>query len=69
LIVQAQGISSDSVIEVMVNGQVKGTIYAPGRDPSYVVTIGDNGGLDDEHAHPKNANEMMSVVRNVFLDR
>jgi hypothetical protein len=39
IVVQAEGIGSDSTIEVMVNGQVKGTIYAPGRDPSYVVTV------------------------------
>lgn len=39
IIVQAEGIRKDSVIEVMVNGDVKGTIYAPGNDPSYVVTI------------------------------
>lgn len=39
LIVQARGVSTASTIEVMVNGQVKGTIYAPGQDPSYVVTI------------------------------
>lgn len=40
--VQAEGIVNDSVIEVMVNGEVKGTIYAPGRDPSYIVTIGES---------------------------
>lgn len=39
LIIQAEGLTSDSIIEVMVNGEVKGTIYAPGRDPSYIVTI------------------------------
>ncbi len=39
IVVQAQGYSTASTIEVMVNGQVKGTIYAPGSDPSYVVTI------------------------------
>lgn len=39
IVVQAEGISQDSTIEVMVNGQIKGTIYAPGRDPSYVVTV------------------------------
>ena len=39
LVVQAQGYNTASTIEVMVNGQVKGTIYAPGADPSYVVTI------------------------------
>lgn len=41
LIVQAEGVGSNSMIEVMVNGEVKGTIYAPGRDPSYVVTVED----------------------------
>lgn len=39
LIVQARGVSAASTVEVMVNGQVKGTIYAPGQDPSYVVTV------------------------------
>lgn len=39
LIVQARGVSTASTVEVMVNGQVKGTIYAPGADPSYVVTV------------------------------
>lgn len=42
IIVQAEGIRNDSIIEVIVNGQIKGTIYAPGRDPSYVVTIGES---------------------------
>lgn len=41
IVVQAEGVYHDSMIEVMVNGEVKGTIYAPGRDPSYVVTIGE----------------------------
>ncbi len=41
IIVQASGIGQASTIEVMVNGEVKGTIYAPGADPSYVVTIED----------------------------
>lgn len=40
--VQAEGIYSDSMVEVMVNGEIKGTIYAPGRDPSYIVTIGES---------------------------
>lgn len=39
LIIQAEGISTDSTIEVVVNGQTKGTIFAPGSDPSYVVTV------------------------------
>ncbi len=39
LLIQAQGLDMDSTIEVMVNGEIKGTIYAPGKDPSYIVTI------------------------------
>lgn len=39
LVIQAEGVNQDSMIEVMVNGEIKGTIYAPGKDPSYVVTI------------------------------
>lgn len=40
LFVQAEGASSrDGMIEVIVNGETKGTIYVPGRDPSYVVTV------------------------------
>jgi hypothetical protein len=41
LVISAEGFWNDSTIEVMVNGIVKGTIYAPGNDPSYVVTIGE----------------------------
>ena len=29
------------MFDVVVNGDVKGTIYVPGRDPSYIVTVGD----------------------------
>lgn len=39
LVIQAEGLNRDSTVEVMVNGEVKGTIYAPGSDPSYIVTI------------------------------
>lgn len=39
LIINAEGIVSDSTVEIIVNGVVKGTIYAPGRDPEYVVTV------------------------------
>ena len=39
LVISAEGVGDDSQIEVMVNGIVKGTIYAPGRDPSYIVTV------------------------------
>jgi hypothetical protein len=39
LVIQAEGTTAGSTIEVMVNGQVKGTIQAPGHDPSFVVTV------------------------------
>lgn len=39
LVIQAEGVGRDSIVEVMVNGVVKGTLYAPGSDPSYVVTV------------------------------
>lgn len=39
IIVQADARWNDTTIEVIANGKVKGTIYIPRRDPSYVVTI------------------------------
>jgi hypothetical protein len=30
------------MFDVVVNGDVKGTVYVPGRDPSYFVTIEDS---------------------------
>lgn len=41
LIITAEGVRNDAKFEVMVNGDVKGSIYVPGRDPSYIVTIED----------------------------
>ncbi len=42
IFVQASGANSQSAtFQVVANGDVKGTIYVPGRDPSYVVTIGE----------------------------
>lgn len=41
IVVSAQAQSSDSMVEVVVNGKVKGTIFAPGVDPSYTVTVED----------------------------
>ena len=38
--VQAEGASrQDAMFEVWANGKPKGSIYVPGRDPSYIVTI------------------------------
>ena len=43
--VQASGVNSyTSTFQVVANGDVKGTVYVPGRDPSYVVTIGEVAG-------------------------
>jgi hypothetical protein len=42
LIISAEGLRNDAMFEVVVNGDVKGTVYVPGRDPSYFVTIEDS---------------------------
>lgn len=42
LIISAEGVRNDAMFDVVVNGDVKGTIYVPGRDPSYIVTIQDS---------------------------
>ncbi len=42
LYIQAEGYYTDSQAQVIVNGSVKGTLYVPGRDPSYVVTVEDD---------------------------
>ena len=39
LIISAEGVRNDAIFDVLVNGDIKGTIYVPGRDPSYYVTI------------------------------
>ncbi len=39
LFIQAEGYYNDAYAQVIVNGNVKGTLYVPGRDPSYVVTV------------------------------
>lgn len=41
LIISAEGVRNDAMFDVVVNGDVKGTIYVPGRDPSYFVTVED----------------------------
>lgn len=41
LIISAEGIRNDAMFDVVVNGDVKGTIFVPGRDPSYFVTVED----------------------------
>ena len=41
IFVQAEARGHDTTVNVLVNGVVKGTLYLPARDPSYVVTIGE----------------------------
>ena len=42
IVVRAQGSGwSSGTIEVLANGDVKGTIHVPGNDPSFIVTIAD----------------------------
>lgn len=41
LIISAEGVRNDAMFDVVVNGDVKGTVYVPGRDPSYFVTVED----------------------------
>lgn len=42
LVVQARPANRDGgIVDVLVNGEVKGTIYVPGTDPSYIVTVGE----------------------------
>jgi hypothetical protein len=39
IVISAYGIGQDAMFEVLVDHTVKGTIYVPGQDPSYTVTI------------------------------
>lgn len=41
LYIQAEGVNHDAYAQVIANGMVKGTLYVPGNDPHYVVTIAD----------------------------
>lgn len=41
LIISAEGVRNDAMFDVVINGDVKGTVYVPGRDPSYFVTVED----------------------------
>ena len=42
LYVSVEGIRSDAYFDVMINGDIKGTIYAPGRDPLYIINVADS---------------------------
>ena len=64
--VQASGYnSSSSTFQVLANGDAKGTIYVPGRDPSYIVTIGEvTSSIQFQHLSGGAANiKSISVVR------
>lgn len=60
LIISAEGIRSDAMFDVVVNGDVKGTVYVPGRDPSYFVTIEDEA--DSIEFVSRNGNAIISRI-------
>ena len=60
LIISAEGIRSDAMFDVVVNGDVKGTVYVPGRDPSYFVTVEDYS--DSIEFVSRNGNAIISRV-------
>ena len=60
LIISAEGIRNDAMFDVVVNGDVKGTIYVPGRDPSYFVTIEDY--TDSIEFVSRNGNAIISRI-------
>ncbi len=64
LIIEAEGIRRDATFEVIVNGEVKGTIYVPGRDPSYIVTIEDSTSSIEFMSRNGNAR-----IRKIFVVR
>ena len=39
IIVDAEGVYNDAQAQVMVGSEIKGTIYAPAKDPTYHITI------------------------------
>lgn len=41
LYISASGLRNDAYFDVMVNGETKGTVYVPGRDPSYIISVED----------------------------
>lgn len=40
--IDAFGVGGEGMFEVVVGGQVKGTVHVPGQDPKYIVTIADS---------------------------
>ncbi len=42
LYISVEGLRSDAYFDVMVNGDIKGTIYVPGRDPLYIINVADS---------------------------
>lgn len=60
LIISAEGIRNDAMFDVVVNGDVKGTVYVPGRDPSYFVTIEDYA--DSIELVSRNGNAIISRI-------
>lgn len=60
IIVSAEGIRQDAMFDVVVNGDIKGTIYVPGSDPSYFVTV--NEYADSIEFVSRNGNAIISKI-------
>lgn len=58
LYISASGSSGNAYFDVMVNGDIKGTIYVPGRDPLYIVNI----------ASATNSIELRSLGGSAFIN-
>lgn len=41
IFLSVEGMNQDTYFDVLVNGKTVGTIYAPGSDPSYIITVND----------------------------
>lgn len=41
LYISVEGIRTSAYFDIMVNGDIKGTIYAPGTDPLYIINVSD----------------------------
>lgn len=68
LIIQAEGVRNDGTFEVLVNGDVKGTVYVPGRDPSYIVTVAETAS-SVQFRHRSGATVLIREVKAVQSNR
>lgn len=75
LIVFAEGVRNDAMVQVTINGRpakgphkdIKGTIYVPGKDPKYYVTIGED--VQTIEFHPEFGKTRVLKVRAIYDHR